>query len=194
MNMTSKMTNQTAITQIENIDRTLFSPRERFYLDLYLLEFYTGGISLNDLAGLRNTDIVDDGECLNCSRCQYPGINSIRLNNQAKAILKYYASGNRDEYLLPIFRSNKKNHRTIIQQLEKELQLTLQKVGRMLGYKHSLSWQGMRLAYVNGLIDQYGYSRKVAYFAGDTIMEVAQERYTQGLDRISPEQVEQILA
>lgn len=68
---TQQIVSPEVINMIRDIDRSLFDKREELHLDLFHMSYYTGGMSLTNLASLEWFDI-DDGDILECTRFLYP--------------------------------------------------------------------------------------------------------------------------
>lgn len=56
----SKATSYVALAKLGNVDRSLFSKKEELHLDLFLLSYYTGGMSAIDVCLLTSSQIKGD--------------------------------------------------------------------------------------------------------------------------------------
>lgn len=179
------------ISRIKHINRKQFTTEEQLHLDLFLCGYYLNGISLKDLVKLKNSDIIDAGRN---HKLRHPIEDCNILEADAIAIMMHYRNDIPEEYLFPVLRNVMEyKHSVLIKKLDKKISRTLRKVETIINCQR-LSWDGLRLAYVNNLIDKFGYTSHVASFSKKEMLKVAQERYEQGLDRISKAQMEEIFS
>ncbi len=73
------------IKQIENMDKSQFSSKENFWIDMFLFSFYTGGMASVDVCYLTWNSIVDD--MIVYERTKFPKEAEMPFNNKAKYIV-----------------------------------------------------------------------------------------------------------
>lgn len=89
------------LAKIENIDRSLFSKLENFYIDLFLFSYYTGGKANVDVAYLTWDCIKDD--MLPYERIKFTKETEIPFLNKTKDIVEKYKPQCFGNYVLPVF-------------------------------------------------------------------------------------------
>jgi len=129
---------QEEMSKIENFDRNLLSNKECFYLDLFLVSFYTGGVSLRNLANLK-WENINEGE-LNCKDFEYPLVNSIIIDERVLYIIDKYKTESTGNHVFPIFTfkhntlTQKEGH---IKRLAQNVNMTLHKIFDLSSLKGS---------------------------------------------------------
>ena len=100
---TQQIVSPEVINMIRDIDRSLFDKREELHLDLFHMSYYTGGMSLTNLASLEWFDI-DDGDILECTRFLYPLCDGIEFDHRHMGILNKYALTDTDDdgFIFPV--------------------------------------------------------------------------------------------
>lgn len=156
------------VMQIKHLDRSLFTEDEQFHIDLFLLSYYTGGISLRDLAHLTR-DKVKDTE-LDCTAIPYPQVEAVPLSDRARVIIGKYKDRSSGNYLLPVFSCRQKTaaqREGCVKRLTAKANATFRKIEQVLGCG-PVTWQGARLAYIARMIEDKVHSRDIYAFAGST--------------------------
>ena len=174
-NSASKIILPETMSKIERLDRSLLSTDEQFHLDLFLLSYYTGGISLKDLTHLTQDKI--NGDKLDCSAISYPHVDAMTLCDKARAIIDRYKDQSSGDYLLPILGSKPKTetrHEGCVKRLSAKANATFRKIEQMLGCG-PITWQGARLAFIARLIEEKQPSREIYAFAGSAALAVEAE-------------------
>lgn len=137
------------INKIRDIDRGLFDEREELHLDLFLISYYTGGISLTDLATLEWCDI-DDG-VLDCTGFLYPECAGIRLDHRHMSILNKYALTDDDGFIFPVgdaVKTSVKGWANFINAVASEINKTLKKAVDILGLDVKVTFRSARYSYL----------------------------------------------
>ena len=171
----SKIILPETMSKIERLDCNLLSADEQFHLDLFLLSYYTGVISLKDLAHLTQDKI--NGDKLDCSAISYPHVEAITICNKARVIIDRYNGQSSGDYLLPILGKQHKTetqHEGCVKRLSAKVNAMFRKIEQMLRCG-PITWQGARLAFIARLIEEKQPSREIYAFAGSTALAVEAE-------------------
>ena len=158
------------ITQIENVDRTLFTRLEIFYIDLFLFSFYTGGMANIDVAYL-TWDCVDDDGRLEYERIKFPKKARIKLNDKARAITDRYKDKCFGSYMLPIFSRKhitETQQRCRLKKLSYKVNLALRKLQKIIKYKEKITWYAARGTFITEMISANIHLVVVAEMAGNS--------------------------
>ena len=155
--------------QIEEMDKSQFSNKEKFWIDLFLFSFYSGGMASVDVCHLTRDCIVDD--TIVYERIKYPKKAEMPFNDKAKAIVEKYKDKCYENYLLPIFTAK---HKTEDQQMRRVYRLqvkvnkTLKKIARELKLDKEFTWYAARGTFITKMIDEGYHPIAVAKFAGNS--------------------------
>lgn len=169
-----KIMSQESLLQFENFDKNLLDKNEIFYLDLFLISFYSGGVSLKNLANLKKEDI--NGDQLNCKNFKYPLVNSVTLNKEAMQIIEKYKNQSYEGYIFPIFipkhnLSTQKEDR--VKHLMKKINATLHKVSEILNLKDEYpTFSTAKYTFIAKLFKEKKYPKEIYSFAGITALSV----------------------
>ena len=144
------------LLQIEHIDRSLLSKKERYHLDVYLFCFYCGGMAPTDAAHLRGSAIN-----LKDNRMEFQRMKTGRLAKpifipKAREITEKYRSQCFGEYVLPILkekRMDEKQRKRRITYFESEVNRTLERVATLIGYDDEIKFYSCRGTYITRMID-----------------------------------------
>lgn len=165
-----KTLSREVITKIENVDRTLFTRLEIFYIDLFLFSFYTGGMANIDVAYL-TWDCVDDNGRLEYERIKFPKKARIKLNDKARAIIDRYKDKCFDNYMLPIFthkHTTETKQRCRLKKLCFKVNLALRKLQKIIKYKEKITWYSARGTFITEMIAADIHPVVVAEMAGNS--------------------------
>lgn len=168
------------MTKIENIDRSLFTKLENFYIDLFLFSYYTGGMANVDVAYL-TWDCIKDG-MLNYERIKFPKEAEIPFLDKAKAITEKYKSKCFDNYVLPVFtykHDTDAKRRGRLTRLYNETNKTLEKVRKVIRYKDKITWYAARGTFITKMIIEGMHPVDVAKFAGNSPNTIYKHYYKQ---------------
>ena len=165
-----KTLSRAVMSKIENIDRTLLSRTENFYLDLYLFSYYTGGIASVDIAYL-TWDCVDEEGYLCYERIKFPKKARIKLNAKAKSIIEKYKDKCFQNYMLPLI-SHKLNteiqrHRKL-KRTQERVSLVLEKIRKLIKHKDKITWYSARGTFISEMIASDIHPIDVAAMAGNS--------------------------
>lgn len=157
------------ITQIEKMDKSIFSDKETFWIDMFLFSFYTGGMASIDVCYLTWDCIIDD--MIIYERTKFPKEAEIPFNKKAKTIVEKYKDKCYLNYVLPIFTVK---HKTEYQQmkrvkrLQEKVNRTLKKVAKELKLDIEFTWYAARGTFITKMIDEGYHPIAVAKFAGNS--------------------------
>lgn len=157
------------ITRIEEMDKSIFSHKEKFWIDLFLFSFYSGGMASIDLSYLTWDCIVND--IIIYERTKYPKEAEMPFNVKAKAIVEKYKSKCYQNYVLPIFTAK---HKTEYQQLkcvkrlQEKVNRTLKIIAKELNLNEEFTWYAARGTFITKMIDEGYHPIAVAKFAGNS--------------------------
>ncbi|PXV63766.1 phage integrase family protein [Dysgonomonas alginatilytica] len=157
------------ITRIEEMDKSQFSNKEKYWIDLFLFSFYAGGMASVDVCYL-TWDCIVDGIII-YERTKFPKEAEMPFNTKAKAIVEKYKNKCYQNYVLPIFTIK---HKTELQQwrctrrLQDKVNRTLKKVSKILKLEKSFTWYAARGTFITKMIDEGYHPIAVAKFAGNS--------------------------
>ena len=158
--------------KIRCMNRTELTAEEQFCLDLFVLGYYTGGMSLRDMAYL-TVDKIEDS-FLNCETASYPKGTKMKLNSEFMKIIDRYKSDTCDNYLLPIFtqedNTQSKQERRL-EQVVAMMEKTFHKIETITGFE-KLTWYEARQAYVDYRLRQGDSVTELYQILGDAVLEV----------------------
>ena len=149
---TQQIVSPEVINMIRDIDRSLFDKREELHLDLFHMSYYTGGMSLTNLASLEWFDI-DDGDILECTRFLYPLCDGIEFDHRHMGILNKYALTDTDDdgFIFPVddtIKTSVKGWKNRINAIASEINKTLQKAVSILGLDVKVTFRSARYSYL----------------------------------------------
>lgn len=147
--VTQQIVSPEVINKIRDIDPGLFDEREELHLDLFLMSYYTGGISLTDLATLEWCDI-DDG-VMDCTGFLYPECAGIKLDHRHMSILNKYALTDDDGFIFPVgdaVKTSVKGWANFINAVASEINKTLKKAVDILGLDVKVTFRSARYSYL----------------------------------------------
>lgn len=191
--LTDKVITPSIMSQIERIDRSLLTPNEEFHLDLFLLSYHTGGVSLKDLAHLTWDKI--NGAKLDCQALTYPKVGSVQFAEEGQAVIDRYKDRSFGNYVLPIFGTRQRTaaqREGYVKRLADKVNVTLRKIEQIAGCG-PITWQGARLAVIARMIEERWDCRDIYDFAGSLMFHVeeyycnlpgAREKMREELERI----------
>ena len=116
---------------------------KRLAKDLFLFSYFTAGMNFNDIARLRNKDIINGRVCY--SRHKTQKLLSCKLSEQAQAIVKRYSKPDHDpeDYIFPIFdrqvhTTEQQKFNRIVKSLRK-VNSALKEIGKEIGLQFPLT-------------------------------------------------------
>lgn len=155
--------------KIEGIDKDKFSRVENMHIDIFLFCFYAGGMANIDAAHLTKNCIVDN--MIIYERMKFPKEAKVPLIDKAKAIITKYRESCYDDYVLPIFtnkHTTEKLKRARLEYYNYKLNLTLEKVRKVIRYKEKITWYASRGSYITKMINDGYHPILVAEHAGNS--------------------------
>ena len=156
------------IEKIKNIDRSLFSKLEHFYIDLFLFSYYTGMANV-DVCYL-TADCIIDG-VLTYERTKYTKKANLALVSKARDIIEKYQDKCFGSYMLPVFSHKhitEDQKRTRMAHLAKAVNLALRKVTKVIKYKGKITWYSARGTFITKCILRNYRPDEVAEMAGNS--------------------------
>lgn len=175
---TSKAVADTTIAKIENIDRTLFTKKEKMYLDLFLFSYYAGGMANIDVCYLTWDSVQEDK--IVYERIKFPKTAKPILIKKAKAILdKYYGTGI-ENFVFPIFTikhvTSKQKAKRVCKVTEKANK-AIAKACRLLNIKEHITWYSARGSFISKMVDAGNNPYVVAEMAGNSPLTIYKHYY-----------------
>lgn len=167
---TPKTLPREVILKIENIDRSLFTRLEVFYIDLFLFSYYTGGMANIDVAYL-TWDCVDAEGRLCYERIKFSKKARIKLNDKARGIINKYKDKCFGNYVLPVFthkHNTEKIQRGRLSRLCYNVNQTLAKLRKIIKYKEKITWYSARGTFITEMIAANVHPIIVAEMAGNS--------------------------
>ena len=175
---TSRAVPEKVMRKIEQVDRTLFSQKEQFCLDLFLFSYYTGGMANVDVCNL-TWDMIEDDRIV-YERMKFPKKAKPILLQKAKDILNKYKGMGYDNYVFPIFSSkhdSTSKKTTRVKQLSSRLSRTLTKACKMLRIKENVTWYSARGSFISKMVDAGNNPYVVAEMAGNSPLTIYKHYY-----------------
>ena len=149
-----KTLSRTVMAKVKNIDRSLLTRVEKFYLDLFLFSYYTGGMASVDVCFL-TWDCIDKDGYLCYERVKFPKKARMKFNENAMAIVETYKEKCYGNYVLPIFNARhatEKQRRWRVRKVCKQVNLVLCKVQKLIKYKEKITWYTARGTFISMMI------------------------------------------
>lgn len=165
------------IQKIEVLDRSLFTKTELMHIDFFLFCFYCGGIAPVDAAYLTEDNIVKRGNnpYITYERKKFPKRGFPPYTASAQRIVDKYKSKCYEKYLLPIFsqkHQTEKQRDCRMDNLRNELNQTLKKVQKIIGYEEEFTWYAARGTFITRMLDIGVKPEKVAEMAGNSVATI----------------------
>ena len=98
---TSKAVPEKVINKLVSIDRTLFTEKENFCIDLFLFSYYTGGMANVDVCNL-TWDMIEEDRIV-YERMKFPKKAKPIILQKAKDIIYKYKGKGYQNYVFPVF-------------------------------------------------------------------------------------------
>ena len=163
---------------IENVDRSLFSPKEQFCLDLFLFSYYTGGMANVDVSQLTH-DMIQGNQVI-YERMKFPKIGKPLLIEKSKRIIEKYKGQSIDNYEFPV---NTKKHtteakmRNRVVQISDRVSKTLTKVCELLDINENITWNSARGTFISRMVDAGCSPAVAAEQAGNSVAVIFKDYY-----------------
>ncbi len=165
--------------QIEAFDRTLLTPKEQLYLDLFLFSYYAGGMSAIDVCLLTRNQIKDD--IIIYERTKYDKQARVIIIDKAAEIIERYRSEAYMNYVFPtIKRCNPTQSKLYgrVKRINEKVNETLRKICDHRGIKSRITWGTARSSYISKMIDEGFHPLQVAELAGNSPQTIYRHYYT----------------
>ena len=175
---TSKAVPEKVINKLASIDRTLFTEKENFCIDLFLFSYYTGGMANVDVCNL-TWDMIEEDRIV-YERMKFPKKAKPILLQKAKDIIYKYKGKGFQNYVFPVFThkhttTSKKMIR--VRQLSTRLSNTLTKACKMLRIKENVTWYSARGSFISKMVDAGNNPYVVAEMAGNSPLTIYKHYY-----------------
>lgn len=158
-----------SIVRIENMSRRGFTPKECFYIDLFLFSYYTGGMANVDVCHLTK-DCIKENQII-YERRKVNKKATPFLTDKARIIINKYKDEALGDYVFPIFKikhnTEAKKHMRV-KVISMNVNKTLKKVREKLKIKDEITWYSARGTFISKMIDEGFHPMQVAQFAGNS--------------------------
>ena len=158
-----------SIVRIENMSRRDFTPKECFYIDLFLFSYYTGGMANVDVCHLTK-DCIKENQII-YERRKVNKKATPFLTDKARIIINKYKDEALGDYVFPIFKikhnTEEKKHMRV-KVISMNVNKTLKKVREKLKIKDEITWYSARGTFISKMIDEGFHPMQVAQFAGNS--------------------------
>lgn len=161
------MVDHTVIEKIESMNRAKLTGKEELYIDLFLIGYYTGGSTINEMASLKVSSIKNG--YLYCKRNASENIAIIPLCSEALHIIDKYHSKCFDDYLLPIFTHKHNSPEQQLGRIKRISELTnqtLRRVSKMLKLENAITMGMTKWIFIEHLFLNEVPYEKVAAILG----------------------------
>lgn len=166
------------IQLIENVDRSLLTPKEEFCLDLFLFSYYTGGMANVDVCHLTYNMI--QGNQVIYERMKFPKIGKPLLIEKSKQIIEKYEGQGIDNYVFPVFtkkHTTETKMRNRVIQISNRVSKTLTKVCKILDIKENITWYSARGTFISRMVDAGCSPAVTAEQAGNSVAVIFKHYY-----------------
>lgn len=173
-----KTVSKRVIQLIENVDRSLFSPKEQFCLDLFLFSYYTGGMANVDVCHLTH-DMIQGNQVI-YERMKFPKIGKPLLIEKSKRIIEKYKGQSIDNYVFPVFtkkHTTEAKMRNRVVQISDRVSKTLTKVCEILDIKENITWYSARGTFISRMVDAGCSPAVAAEQAGNSVAVIFKHYY-----------------
>ena len=165
--------------QIEAFDRTLLTPKEQLYLDLFLFSYYAGGMSAIDVCLLTRNQIKDD--IIIYERTKYDKQARVIIIDKAAEIIERYRSEAYMNYVFPTIKRYNPTQSKLygrVKRINEKVNETLRKICDHCGIKSRVTWGTARSSYISNMIDEGFHPLQVAELAGNSPQTIYRHYYT----------------
>lgn len=165
--------------QIEAFDRTLLTPKEQLYLDLFLFSYYAGGMSAIDVCLLTRNQIKDD--IIIYERTKYDKQARVIIIDKAAEIIEHYRSEAYMNYVFPTIKRYNPTQSKLygrVKRINEKVNETLRNICDHCGIKSRVTWGTARSSYISNMIDEGFHPLQVAELAGNSPQTIYRHYYT----------------
>ena len=166
------------IQLIENVDRSLLTPKEEFCLDLFLFSYYTGGMANVDVCHLTYNMI--QGNLVIYELIKFPKFVKPLLIEKSKQIIDKYEGQGIDNYVFPVFtkkHTTEAKMRNRVIQISNRVSKTLTKVCKILDIKENITWYSARGTFISRMVDAGCSPAVTAEQAGNSVAVIFKHYY-----------------
>lgn len=166
------------IQLIENVDRSLLTPKEEFCLDLFLFSYYAGGMVNVDVCHLTYNMI--QGNQVIYERMKFPKIGKPLLIEKSKQIIEKHEGQGIDNYVFPVFtkkHTTEAKMRNRVIQISNRVSKTLTKVCNILDIKENITWYSARGTFISRMVDAGCSPAVTAEQAGNSVTVIFKHYY-----------------
>ena len=160
---------------IENMDRSLLSDRENYYLDLFLFCFYCGGMGPMDAAYLTWPSIDMKKRKITYERIKTPKKGRPPFVPRAEAIAKKYSGECHGDFVLPMFETRHSTHakkKSRMSYLCCEVNETLRRIVKILGSDEDITWYSARGTYITMMCEKGYRPEIIAEHSGNSVQTI----------------------
>lgn len=176
----SKAIPYSIIRKIENMDKSCFTKKQLFHIDLFLFSFYAGGMGNTDVAHLKKSGIKSG--VIKYERHKIAKDAQVPVMDKADEIIKKYASASYQDYVFPIFthrHQTDEQKRNRVESISIRVNNTLEKVREKLKYEDRITWYSARGSFITKMIDDGFHPALVAGHAGNSPDVIYRHYYKQ---------------
>lgn len=172
----SKALDMSVIRALENLDPSLFTETELFYIDIFLFCFYTGGIAPIDAAYLTWNCIDVEKRKVTYERVKYPKIARPPFLPRAQKIAEKYRDRCCGDYVLPLFTRTdmtEMQRKSRMNYLSLQVSATLKRAMDVLGITvDNICWYSARGTYITMMLDRKYDPGIVAQHCGNSVLTI----------------------
>lgn len=172
----SKALDMSVIRALENLDASLFTETELFFIDIFLFCFYTGGIAPIDAAYLTWSCIDLEKRKVTYERIKYPKIARPPFLPRAEKIAEKYRDKCCGDYVLPLFTRmdmTETQRKSRMNYLSLQVSATLKRAMDVLGITvDNICWYSARGTYITMMLDRKYDPGVVAQHCGNSVLTI----------------------
>ena len=172
----SKALDMSIIRALENLDASLFTETELFYIDIFLFCFYCGGMAPIDSAYLTWSSIDKEKRKITYERIKYPKIARPPFLPRAEKIAEKYKDQCCGDYVLPLFTRTdmtEMQRKSRMNYLSLQVSATLRRAMDVLGVNvDNICWYSARGTYITMMLDRKYDPGIVAQHCGNSVLTI----------------------
>ena len=173
---TSKALDMSIIRALENLDPSLFTETELFYIDIFLFCFYSGGMAPIDAAYLTWPCIDVENRKMCYERIKYPKTARPPFLPRAQKIAEKYRHLCCGDYVLPLFPKvdmTELQRKSRMNYLSLQVSATLRRAMDVLGFSvENICWYSARGTYITMMLDRKYDPGVVAQHCGNSVLTI----------------------
>lgn len=171
----SRAVDLSVIRALENLDQSLFSETELFYIDMFLFCFYCGGMAPIDAAYLTWSCIDVEKHKMCFERIKYPKKARPPFLPRAQKIAEKYRSKCCGDYVLPLFPKTNMTEtqiRSRMNYLCLQVNQALRRALEVVGIKEDICWYSARGTYITMMLERKYDAGIVAEHCGNSVLTI----------------------